>query len=275
LEILDVNNEYKKQIGKIYWEKQKMVLPKNLKKLECSCLATFPENLEEYNYIGFNKMISFNTFPMNLQKLSLTGNISQLILPTKLKYLSLSYIKIPNIIFPDFLLELEILDYRYELTLPDGLESLKLNKVTKNFNIPINLKKLKISNSSIHKLILPPFIKEVSILTDYNFPIDSFPPNIEFLEFGPSYNHKLPPYPTSLKKLSLSSMYEFPIDNLPNEFEELIIINNYAIDIVNLPESTKILKLVMNHSVLSNPNKCRYIEQYFKKYNKIIQIFQS
>lgn len=91
-------------------------------------------------------------------------------------------------------------------------------------NLPIELKKLKISN--------------------INTKLDNLPLKLEVLElYGHCANCSLDYLPSSLKTLVIQSNYKNSIDNLPSTLENLFLLSEYTKDIKNLPQKLKFLHI--------------------------------
>ena len=182
--------------------------------------------------------------------------------------------------------KLSILNNQDKIDFPDTLTHLILNYFVEFKRNPIqnflldNLKTLIIKTSykipEIKKW--PSKLDQLSLPSNYNYPIDNLPETLTWLTLGTEFNKPINNLPNNLLRLEINVVFDQLIDNLPESLRTLEFWNcsTFNQPINNLPINLNYLKLGngFNHSLDYLPKNLSYLEfnsTYTKTINNLPQ----
>lgn len=103
---------------------------------------------------------------------------------------------------------------------------------------------------------LPPSLLFLELGKKFNKPVDRLPPSLTHLHFGRSFNHLVDHLPSSLKVLSFGNSFNFPVYKLPLSLTDLSFGEDFNHPVDNLPKSLKNLSFgnSFNHPIDKLPS---------------------
>lgn len=119
-------------------------------------------------------------------------------------------------------------------------------------NIPINIIYIQYTGQLNIVDYLPSNLKYLSLVGEFNHPIDNLPSTIKFLIFGSKFNHPINNLPFGLEKIWFGSEFTQCVDYLPETLIYIELSSYYPNDISNLPIGIQQIKLDRKYELKNN-----------------------